>query len=408
MSLEYLEPILEEKLNELGSHSALKGKERVVTAIMPPRDGFGPRYLLKNYGDKPFLRMNSNNYLGMALRAEVISAEEQKVRAFGTGPGAVRFISGTYGPHVELEARLAAFHNKEAAMLFSSAYSAMVGVLPQLISEETVVLSDELNHNCIINGLRLAKPKGRAVYPHLQMKELERLLKENAGKFKRAVVVTDGIFSMRGDHVLLQEIEEICQSHESGYPEGVITVVDDSHGVGAFGRTGRGTEEYTGGGADILIATMGKALGVNGGYAASSLKIIRYLRETATTYIYSNPISAGEAAAALRSLELLDSPEGDRLLEHLRNLAARLRKGLLQLKLETLLGDHPIVPLLIRDSQKTAALVDHLFENGILATGIKFPVVPQGQEEIRFQVNADHTEKDIDYLLTALARSIAA
>lgn len=408
MSLDHLEPILEAKINELTSHSALKGEERVVTSILPPRNGFGPRYLLKDHGDKPFLRMNSNSYLGMALRAEVIRAEEQKVGEFGTGPGAVRFISGTFSPHVELEKRLAAFHAREAAMLFSSAYSAMLGTLPQLITEETLVLSDELNHNCIINALRLAKPKEKAVYPHLNMKELERLLKESAGKFKRALVVTDGIFSMRGDHVLLQEMNEICQKYESGYSEGIITVVDDSHGVGAFGKAGRGTEEYTGGQADLLIATLGKALGVNGGYVVSSRKVIRYLRETAPTYIYSNPITPGEAAAALKALEILDSAEGSLLLKRLGNLAAKLRKGLIQLKLETLLGDHPIVPLLLRDSQKTAKLVQSLFDNAILATGIKFPVVPLGQEEIRFQVNADHTEKDIDYLLAVLARSIAA
>lgn len=404
MSLKQIENILSEKLNDLKAKGTLKGEEKVVTGIKEAKDGFGPRYLLAGQGEKEFLRMNSNSYLGLSLNKDIIKAEEEACRRFGTGPGAVRFISGTYAPHVELEKKLAHFHGREAAMVFSSAYSTVMGVLPQFITEETLVVSDELNHNCIINAIRLSKPAKKAIYHHLDMKELERALKENIGQAKRAVVVTDGIFSMRGDYANLDKIVEICRRYEAGYEEGIITIVDDSHGVGAFGKTGRGVEEYTNTRADILVATLGKALGVNGGYVASNKAVINYLRETAPFYIYSNPITPSEAATALKSLEILDSPEGVRLLERLQRLTAHLREGLKQLGYETLPGEHPIVPLMVRDTKKTFQMVKYLFDNGILVTGLNYPVVPKGDEEIRFQVSATHTEKDIDSLIDVLKR----
>jgi len=199
MSLKQIEKLLFEKLNDLKVKGTLKGEEKVITDIREARDGFGPRYLLVGQGEKEFLRMNSNSYLGLSLNKDVIQAEEEAGKKFGAGPGAVRFISGTFEPHVELEKRLARFHSREAAMVFSSAYSTVMGVLPQFITEDTLVVSDGLNHNCIINAIRLSKPAKKAIYRHLDMKELERILKENTGQAKRAVVVTDGIFSMRGD-----------------------------------------------------------------------------------------------------------------------------------------------------------------------------------------------------------------
>ena len=289
-------------------------------------------------------------------------------------------------------------------MIFSSAYSTVMGILPQFITEKTLVLSDGLNHNCIINAIRLSRPAKKEVYRHLDMTDMERILKENTGLAKRVVVATDGIFSMRGDYAPLDRIVEICRRYESGYEEGIITIVDDSHGVGAFGKTGRGTEEHCNARADILVATLGKALGVNGGYIVSTNTVISYLRETAPFYIYSNPITPAEAASAIKSLEILGGPEGIRLLEKLRRLAARLREGLKQLGYETISGEHPIVPLMVRDTERTSEMVKCLFDNGVLATGLNFPVVPKGDEEIRFQINASHTEKDIDYLLSVLKR----
>ncbi|MFO7579725.1 aminotransferase class I/II-fold pyridoxal phosphate-dependent enzyme [Nitrosomonas halophila] len=403
MSLTKIEQLFQEKLAQLQAQGISKGNEKVITGRQAAAEGLGPRYFLQGYGQQAFLRMNSNSYLGLAEHARLMQAEAEAVERFGTGPGAVRFISGTCQPHVELEQKLAQFHGRDAAMIMSAAYATMVGVLPQFISDETLVISDALNHNCIINAIRLAHPARKEIYAHNDVNALDRLLDANKGQVKRVCVVTDGIFSMRGDHAPLDRINRCCQRHADGYEEGIITVVDDSHGVGAFGETGRGTEEYMGSQADILIATLGKAFGVNGGYIVASKIVIDYLRETAPLYIYSNPITPAEAAAALAALDIVDSQEGAHLLAKLRKLSALLRSGLEQLGFETLPGEHPIVPILVRDTQKTSALVAHLFAQRILVTGLNYPVVPNGEQEIRLQVSADHTEQDIDYLLAALA-----
>lgn len=288
-------------------------------------------------------------------------------------------------------------------MIFSSAYATVLGTLVPLITGETVVISDELNHNCIINAMRLARPKDKVVYPHLDLGALEVALEAHAGRAKRALVVTDGIFSMRGVHAPLERISEICRRWDHGYEENVVLVVDDSHGVGAFGSTGRGTEEYTASPpVDVLIGTLGKAFGVNGGYVVSTAPVIRFLRESAPTYIYSNPITVAEAAACIAALDVVESEEGHDLLERLRTLTRRFEVGLVGRGFETLPGDHPVVPLMVRDTQRTRALVRHLFHEGILATGLTYPVVPRGDEEIRFQVNADHTASDIDRVLEVL------
>lgn len=289
-----LEETLRSELTALGDAGTLKGRETVITGVVPPQGDKGPRYLLEGEGDKPFLRMNSNGYLGMALRPEIIDADETATRAYGTGPGAVRFISGTWSPHIGLERRLAAFHDRQAAMIFSSAYATVMGILPPLITPDTAIISDELNHNCIINAIRLARPRERHVYRHLDLGDLERALDVAAKTSRRAIVVTDGIFSMRGDHAPLQRIMDLAHRFDDAFAENVVLVVDDSHGVGAIGATGRGTEEHTGSApVDILVATLGKALGVNGGYVVASDAIVDYLREKAPFYVYSNPHNAG-------------------------------------------------------------------------------------------------------------------
>ena len=405
MPLDRLTSALAAQVAELEEKGTAKGEEAVVTAVRAPSGTRGPRVLLEGGGDREFIRMNSNSYLGMSLRAPIIEAEEAAARTFGAGPGAVRFISGTYSPHVGLERRLAAFHGRDAAMIFSSAYAAVVSTLVPLTTDRTVLISDELNHNCIINAMRLARPAGKAVYAHNDVAGLEKALDGASGTADRALVVTDGIFSMRGDHAPLAEIMDVARRFDDRFSENVVVLVDDSHGVGAFGATGRGTEEYTGAPpCDVLVATLGKALGVNGGYVASNADVVRFLRETSMMYIYSNPITPAEASAALRALELLDSDEGRGLLDHLRALTRRFETGLVERGFEVIPGEHPVVPLMVRDTVRTRALVRHLRDNGVLATGLAFPVVPRGDEEIRFQVNADHTEGDIDAVLEVLGR----
>ena len=400
-----LESKLQETLRDMGNAATLKGAEAVIREIRPPNEGRGPRFLLEGEGEKPFIRMNSNNYLGLSFQREVLRAEEEAAELFGTGPGAVRFISGTWSPHVELEQRLADFHDREAAMIFSSAYATVMGCLPQLIAGETCVISDELNHNCIINAIRLGAPAMKKVYRHIDMAALDACLLAAKDRCSRVVIVTDGIFSMRGDHAPLAEIIDLAREYDAQFEENVVVVVDDSHGVGTFGETGRGTEEHEGGvQADLLIGTLGKAFGVNGGYVATSKIVVDFLRETSPFYIYSNPITPSEAATAMKAVDVVDSQSGNALLKHVRAMTQRFEEGLKSLGLETIAGEHPIVPLMVRDTATTSALVAHLHENGVLATGLKYPVVPNGDEEIRFQISADHTEVDIDDVLDVLER----
>ncbi|WP_456400830.1 aminotransferase class I/II-fold pyridoxal phosphate-dependent enzyme [Mesoaciditoga sp.] len=405
MPLAKVKKALQNHLKELEEKGTLKGEEAVITGIKPAEGKKGVRYFIEGYGDKEFLRMNANNYLGMALNKEVIKAEEETTEKFGAGPGAVRFISGTYSPHKMLEKKLAEFHKREDCMIFSAAYATVMGIIPPLTTKETIIISDELNHNCIINAIRLAKPKDKKVYKHNDMNELEELIKQSVGNAKRLIVVTDGIFSMRGEWAPLNTIADLAEKYNDKFEEGVITVVDDSHGVGAIGKTGRGTTEFLNENRiDVLVATLGKALGVNGGYVVSDKTVIDYLRESAPLYIYSNPITPGEAAASLKAVEILDSEKGQALMKHLHDMTKRFEDGLVNLGYEVIKGEHPVVPLMIRDTKKTKDLVNFLMENGILATGLAFPVVPKGDEEIRFQICADHTEYDIDYALEVLKK----
>src|SRR5688572_25757652 len=404
MPFDRLSTVLHKHVADLEERGTAKRAESVVTEVIRPNGDRGPRFRLDGEGDREFIRMNSNSYLGMSLRREIIGAEEVAAQKYGAGPGAVRFISGSYEPHVALEKRLAEFHRREAAMIFSSAYATVVSTLVPLTTDRTILISDELNHNCIINAMRLARPQDKAVYKHGDMAGLrDALEKSSTVNAARAIVVTDGIFSMRGDHAPLAEVMAIAAQYDDRFPENVVVVVDDSHGVGAFGNTGRGTEEYTNAPpSDVLVGTLGKAFGVNGGYVTANNAIVRFLRETSMMYIYSNPITPAEAAAALRALELLDSEFGRELLDRLRALTKRFEDGLVRLGFEVIPGEHPVVPLMVRETARTRALVRHLRANGVLATGLAYPVVPRGDEEIRFQVNADHTEADIDAVLDIL------
>jgi len=403
MPLDKIEKWVSERLEQFKKDGIIKGKELVISGIKKPSGTKGHRYLIEGEDEKEFIKMNSNSYLGMSLKKEVIEAEKESVEKFGVGPGAVRFINGTFKPHVELEKKLAGFHRKEAAMIFSSAYAAVCGILSPLISPETIVLSDELNHNSIINAIRLSKPKDKKIYAHLNMSDLKTKIEETIRNCRRVIIVTDGIFSMRGDYPDLKKLVNLAKKYHPEFKEGIITIIDDSHGVGAYGKTGRGTCEVTGEeGIDIIISTLGKALGVNGGYAVTGSGIVEYLRETAPFYIYSNPITPPEASAAIKALEILNSEAGRKMLSHLREMTEYFREELMNLGYEIIKGEHPIVGLMIRDTHQTIKMVDYLKEQGILSVGLKYPVVPRGDECIRFQVSADHTKCDLGYVLKVL------
>ncbi len=403
MPLDKFAQVLTSEVDALNSAGTAKGPEKVVVDVIRASGSKGPRFRLAGFGNREFIRMNSNSYLGMSLKEDVIKAEEAATHKYGVGPGAVRFISGTYEPHVELEKKLAAFHGREACMLTSAAYTSVVGIMASLVKPDTGVVSDELNHNCIINGIRLAQPKVKRVYKHLNLGELENQIKECVGQVQSLLVITDGIFSMRGAVAPLAEIAAVVKKYDAQFPANIVLVVDDSHGVGAFGQTGRGTEEYCKAqGVDILVGTLGKAFGVNGGYIVSSNAVITYLREKNPLYIYTNPITPPEACAALKSLELVQSAKGAELLSHLRAMTARFKKGLIDLGYESIQSEHPVVPLFVRDTERTTKLVKFLLEHDILATGLNFPIVPKGDQLVRFQVSADHTPGDIDIVLSVL------
>ena len=403
MPLDKVEEVLSKRLSKLEKDGAIKGKESVIVKIRKPQESKGTRYFLEGEPNREFIKMDSNSYLGMSFREEVIEAEKESVEEFGVGPGSVRFIHGTFKPHIELEKKLAEFHQKQAGMIFSSAYAAVCGILTPLVSPETIVLSDELNHNCIINAIRLSKPKDKQIYAHLNMNELKSKIENCIGNCKRLIIVTDGVFSMRGDHPDLKKLMDLARKYHSRFEEGVFTMVDDSHGVGAYGKTGRGTCEVTGEfDVDIVVSTLGKALGVNGGYVVSNARIVEYLRESVSFYIYSNPITPSEASAALKALEILDSEEGKKMISNLAEGTHYFKEGLIKLGFKTIKGVHPIVPMIIGHTQKTVKLVNYLKEKGILAVGLKYPVVPRGNECIRFQISADHTKEDLNYVLKVL------
>lgn len=403
MPQDRISPLWQQHVQNLVNAHRAKGNEPVIEAVLPAQEPFGPRYKLRGH-DQPFLRMNANSYLGLSRHPALVNAEEAAIQQFGVGPGAVRFISGTYAPHQDLELALAQFHGREAAMVFSSAYASIMSSVVALTTPETALISDELNHNCIINATRLAKAKNKWVYPHLNEAALENALQEASQSCARALVITDGVFSMRGVHAPLQSIASIVQRYDASFAENALLVVDDSHGVGAFGASGRGTEEVCQQVADVLVGTLGKAFGVNGGYVVGSQSLIAYLRETAAMYIYSNPITAGEAAAALAAVRLLQSPEGQSRLSQLHHNTLQFRQGIAALGYESFAGQHPVVPLVLRNAELTARMVQHLRIHGILATAIVYPVVPIGQESIRFQLSAEHTPADINYVLQVLGQ----
>lgn len=403
MSLEKLNASLVADVAALKQEGRAKIPERIITGYIPARSGKGPRYRLEGV-EREYLRMNSNSYLSLSNHPEVLKAADEASHAYGAGPGAVRFIDGTFAPHRDLEERVARFVGRPAARIFNSAYTTVLGLAITISGPETFWIGDELNHNCIIRAMRIANvPSGqRAIFKHNDVADLEQHLARVPDGIKRVAVIFDGIFSMRGDNAPVDAIAAAVRGHESRFRDGVITVMDDSHGIAAYGATGRGTEEHCNTSVDIFVGTFGKAFGVNGGFVAGSPELIEAIRQKADTYIYTNPLGAADAAAAITAVDVADGPEGRDRLAQLKARTAQFRNGLEQLGFESIPGPHPVVPLLVRDTERCRAMVGGLFERGILAVGLTFPVVPRGDETIRFQINAAHTETDINEVLDVL------
>jgi glycine C-acetyltransferase len=408
MSTDRLDISLTQEINQLKEEGRAKPPERIITGYVPPKGDRGPRYRLAG-NDKEFIRMNSNSYLSLSNHPDLITAADEATREFGVGPGAVRFIDGTFVHHIRLEKRIAEFVKKPAAKIFNSAYTANCGLALAISNSKTHWIGDQLNHNSIIRAMRITNiPSAhKGIFKHNEMTDLRRCLDAVSPDMERVVVVFDGIFSMRGDYAPIDEITAICREYQDRFKDGVITVVDDSHGIGAYGDTGRGTPEYAGAWPDVVVGTFGKAFGVNGGFVAASPAIIEAVRQKADTYIYTNPLSVADCAAAVTAIDICDSDQGLTRLRHLKERTTQFRQGLDRLGLESIPGPHPVVPLLVRDTQKTHRMVHSLFEHGVLVVGLTFPVIPKGDETIRFQVNACHTGADIDQVL-GLIKQLAA
>jgi glycine C-acetyltransferase len=403
VSLEKLNAALAAEVATLENEGRAKAPERIIEAYVPAAGASGPRYLLAG-SQRHFIRMNSNSYLSLSNHPKLVAAADAATHEHGVGPGAVRFIDGTFRPHVELERRIAAFVGRPAAKIFNSAYTANLGQALAIAGPRTFWIGDELNHNSIIRAMRISGvPKeNRSIYSHNDMDELSRLLEEVPDRMDRVVVIFDGIFSMRGDFAPVDEINCRLAPHRDRFPQGLVTVIDDSHGIGAYGATGRGTEEHAGACADLFIGTFGKAFGVNGGFVSSSPEVIEAIRQKSDTYIYTNPLGVADCAAALAALDIVESDAGRERLRHLHARIAQFRAGIARLGWESIPGPHAVVPLLVRDTQRTRALVKHFFDHRVLVVGLTFPVVPKGSETIRFQINAAHTEADIDEVLSVL------
>jgi glycine C-acetyltransferase len=398
---------LREEVARIDAAKTSKRQEKVIEGFTQDHS---PRAIIQG---KKYLVFNSNDYLGLRFHPDLKNGERKASETYGTGPGAVRFISGTLQVYKDLEKALAQFHGRDDAMVFSSAFAANLAVMyclikgqakDSLVSGDTLVISDSLNHRSIIDGIRIANlPKEqKLIYEHLNYDSLAAVLKQNAGRFTRVLVITDGIFSMLGEHISVEKLKSITKEYEDAYTEGVHLIVDDSHGVSAFGQTGRGVEDGTVERADVLVGTMGKGFGADGGYVTADQSVIDYFRESAASYIYSNSISPGVAGAALSAVKIVDSSEGRKLLQILRDNVA-LFKELVTKEGFQLAADsaHPIQPILIGDAGKCKELTARLFEKGILVTSINYPVVAAGRDEIRVQITAVHTAEDIRTLVTA-------
>ncbi len=371
------------RVREAGQYREIRDLRMISASRGLSRDG------------REVLVFNSNDYLGMTHEAAVIRAAGEALR-FGAGSGGARLTSGASFEISDLEAELARFKGKEAALVFNTGYMTNLGVIWALAGKEDVIFSDSLNHASIIDGCRMSGAK-IAVYPHSDTAALERLLAETPCAGQR-YIVTDGVFSMDGDIARLPELAALRDKY------GAALLVDDAHATGVIGKTGRGTAEYWGleGAVDIQVGTLSKALGAEGGFVCASEDIIRWLRNRSRPFIFSTAIGPSTAAAALASLRLLEA-EPQRL-EILRANTARLRDALTAAGLPLLPGDTPILPIMCGEEDRAASLARACREEGLLLSAIRPPSVPRGTSRIRLTVTAAHTAEDIDRAAAILIR----
>jgi glycine C-acetyltransferase len=347
------------------------------------------------------LNFCANNYLGLADDPRLIDAAKKGLERYGFGMASVRFICGTQSVHKELERAISSFLGTDDAILYSSCFDANGGLFETLLGEEDAVISDELNHASIVDGIRLCKAK-RYRYRNNDMADLEAKLGEADGAGARfKLIATDGVFSMDGIIANLKAICELADRHRA------LVMVDDSHAVGFVGAGGRGTPEYCGVASriDIITGTLGKALGgASGGYTAGRKSIVELLRQRSRPYLFSNTLAPSITAASLEVLRLLESEEGATLRKRVRENGERFRRSMAALGFQLVPGEHPIIPVMLGDAVLATRMADALLAEGVYVIGFSYPVVPKGKARIRTQMSAAHTNKEIDRAVAAFEK----
>ncbi|PNX46067.1 MAG: 8-amino-7-oxononanoate synthase, partial [Thermoplasmata archaeon M9B1D] len=334
----------------------------------------------------------SNNYLNLSNHPRLIQAAIDAAKKFGAGSGSVRAIAGTMALHMEVEKRLAKFKGTESSLIYQTGFAANAGLIPQLAGKEDVIISDELNHGSIIDGVRLTKAD-RAVFKHKDMSELEKVLKESDKKYRRILIITDGVFSMDGDIAPMDKIVELAQEY------GAMTYVDDAHGEGVIGPDGRGIGAHFGieGKIDVEMGTFSKAYGVVGGLIAGSQDLVNFAYNKSRTWLLSGSHPPAVAGAQLAAIDVLETEP-----EHVKNLwdnTKYFKKELVNMGFNTGDSETPITPVIVGESSKAKELSNNLFKEGIFALPIVFPMVAKDKARIRTMMNAGLTKKDLDFTL---------
>jgi glycine C-acetyltransferase len=380
---------LSQTLEEIKSQGLYK-TERIITT---PQDAH-----IAVAGGKRVLNMCANNYLGLADHPELITAAKKALDSHGLGMASVRFICGTQDLHKELEAALTKFLGTEETILYPSAFDANGGLFETLLTEKDAIISDELNHASIIDGIRLCKAQ-RFRYKHNDMADLETKLKEASGARFR-LIATDGCFSMDGTIADLKSIVDLAEKYDA------LTMIDDAHATGFLGKTGRGTHEYRGvmGKIDIITGTLGKALGgASGGFTSGRKQMVDLLRQRSRPYLFSNTVAPPIVAACLKALELLTA--STELRDKLEENTKYFREAVTERGLTIKPGVHPIVPIMIGDAAKSQKFAARMLEKGVYVIGFFYPVVPHGTARVRVQVSAAHSREDLEFAVNAFAET---
>ncbi|MEP0807221.1 MAG: glycine C-acetyltransferase [Chloroflexota bacterium] len=346
---------------------------------------------------KNVLNFCSNNYLGLANHPKLVQAANEAMKKYGVGPAAVRSIAGTTDLHVQLEERLAKFKGAEDVITFQSGFTANLGTISALVGKEDVIFSDRLNHASIIDGCRLSGAKIVA-YEHNDPGALEDAIKEHASNFRRALIVTDGVFSMDGDIAPLPDLYEVAKKYD------ILFMVDDAHGEGVLGKGGRGIVDHFGlhGKVDIEVGTMSKAFGVVGGMVAGKREIIEWLRQRGRPFLFSSAVTAPDAAACLAAVDLLE--ESTELVDKLWDNARYFKAEMKKLGFDTGVSETPITPVMLGEAPLAQQFSRELFEEGVFAMAIGYPTVPKGKARIRVMISASHDRDDLGQGLEAFAK----